>query len=118
MRVPQFATIELVLAAHMGTRGLFPPWMLHAHPELAERVLAPNGDMYDVDPPTMPAGVYRITPRAQTTLRDVLATIDAPIFGDVESFTEFAESLLTLDPNNRPTAADAAAHPWVLAQAA
>ena len=89
--------------------------MLHAHPELAGRVVAPNGDAYDVDPPSMPAGVYRITP--QTTLRDVLATLDAPIFGDVASFTEFAEALLTLDPNNRPTAAEAAAHPWVLAQA-
>lgn len=108
----QFGSIELILAAHMATRGPFPPWMLTSR--LARRYIAADGDAFEVDPRSMPNGVYRLRQMPQTMLREVLTSkVDSATFGDVASFSDYAEALLTLDPNRRPSADEARMHPWL-----
>lgn len=87
--------------------------MLAEH-RLARRFIAPNGEAFEVDPPSMPNGVYRLFAQPDTMLREVLTTsVNPSVFGDVPPFTDFAEALLTLDPQLRPTAEEAAVHPWL-----
>ena len=72
------------------------------------------GDLYEVDPPANPPGTYLLYAEPNTTLRSLLALrVHADVFGDVASFSHFAETLLTLDPDVRPTAAEALQHPWM-----
>jgi serine/threonine protein kinase len=145
----QFASTELVLAAHKATRGPFPPWMMegalgsmhfigaqdgalghthftgaqdgalgHTHftgaQDGAQTPFWSAGDLYEVDPPANPPGTYLLYAEPNTTLRSLLALrVHADVFGDVASFSHFAETLLTLDPDVRPTAAEALQHPWM-----
>ena len=130
----QFASTELVLAAHNATRGPFPPWMTqgplgYVHftgaqygagmhfvgaQDGARIPFSSTGYLYEVDPPAKPPGTYLLYAEPNTTLRSLLAQqLDPAIFGDVVSFSHFAETLLTLDPNARPTAAEALQHPWM-----
>jgi serine/threonine protein kinase len=158
----QFASTELVLAAHKATRGPFPPWMMegalgsmhfigaqdgalgsmhfigaqdgalghthftcaqdgalgHTHftgaQDGAQTPYWSAGDLYEVDPPANPPGTYLLYAEPNTTLRSLLALrVHADVFGDVASFSHFAETLLTLDPDVRPTAAEALQHPWM-----
>ena len=130
----QFASTELVLAAHNATRGPFPPWMTqgplgYVHftgaqygagmhfvgaQDGARIPFSSTGYLYEVDPPANPPGTYLLYAEPNTTLRSLLAQrLHADVFGDVVSFSHFAETLLTLDPNARPTAAEALQHPWM-----
>ena len=77
----------------------------------ARRVFMDNGGVYHVDPPSMPPGVYRIQqPRAGSSLAALLgrATQDAGLI-------DLLTSLLTLDPERRPTALVARQHVWLRA---
>jgi len=70
--------------------------------------------LYEVDPPANPPGTYLLYAEPNTTLRSLLALrVHADVFGDVASFSHFAETLLTIDPDVRPTAAEALQHPWM-----
>ena len=119
----QFASTELVLAAHKATRGPFPPWMMEGAlgsmhfigaQDGAKMPFWSAGDLYEVDPPANPPGTYLLYAEPNTTLRSLLALrTHADVFGNVASFGHFAETLLTLDPNVRPTAAEALQHPWM-----
>jgi len=108
----QFAATDLVLAAHKATRGPFPPWMMEG--PLGSIYFSGSGYVYEVDPPATAPGTYLLRAEPNTTLVELLAQhLDPAIFGDVLSFSHFAETLLTLDPNVRPTAAEALQHPWM-----
>jgi serine/threonine protein kinase len=108
----QFASTELVLAAHHATRGPFPPWMMEG--PLGSIYFSGSGCVYEVDPSAAAPGAYLLRAEPNTTLPELLAQqLDPAIFGDVLSFSHFAETLLTLDPDVRPTAAEALQHPWM-----
>ena len=108
----QFASTDLVLAAHKATRGPFPPWMMEG--PLGSIYFSGSGYVYEVDPPATAPGTYLLRSEPNMTLLELLAQhLDPSIFGDVLSFSLFAETLLTLDPNVRPTAAEALQHPWM-----
>jgi len=108
----QFASTELVLAAQMATRGPFPPWMMEG--PLGSIYFSGSGCVYEVDPSAAAPGAYLLRAEPNTTLPELLAQqLDPAIFGDVLSFSHFAETLLTLDPDVRPTAAEALQHPWM-----
>ena len=108
----QFASTELVLAAHKATRGPFPPWMREG--PLGPIYFSGSGCVYEVDPRAAAPGAYLLRAELNTTLHELLAQqLDPAIFGDVVSFSNFAETLLTIDPDGRPTAAEALQHPWM-----
>mgnify|MGYP000874235393 FL=1 len=108
----QFASTELVLAAHKATRGPFPPWMMEG--PLGSIYFSGSGSVYEVDPRAAAPGAYLLRAELNTTLHELLAQqLDPAIFGDVVSFSNFAETLLTIDPDRRPTAAEALQHPWM-----
>ena len=108
----QFAATDLVLAAHKATRGPFPPWMMEG--PLGSIYFSGSGYVYEVDPPATAPGTYLLRSEPNMTLPELLAQhLDPAIFGDVLSFSNFAETLLTIDPNVRPTAAEALQHPWM-----
>ena len=108
----QFASTELVLAAHKATRGPFPPWMMEG--PLGSIYFSGSGCVYEVDPRAAAPGAYLLRAEPNTTLPDLLAQqLDPAIFGDVVSFSNFAKTLLTVDPDVRPTAAEALQHPWM-----
>jgi serine/threonine protein kinase len=70
--------------------------------------------VYEVDPRAAAPGAYLLHAEPNTTLPELLAQqLDPAIFGDVVSFSNFAETLLTIDPDVRPTAAEALQHPWM-----
>jgi serine/threonine protein kinase len=108
----QFASTDLVLAAHKAMRGPFPPWMMEG--PLGSIYFSGSGYVYEVDPPATAPGTYLLRAEPNTTLVELLAQqLDPAIFGDVLSFSHFAETLLTIDPDVRPTAAEALQHPWM-----
>ena len=108
----QFASTELVLAAHKAPRGPFPPWMMEGpHGSI---YFSGSGCVYEVDPRGAAPGAYLLRAEPNTTMHELLAQqLDPAIFGDVVSFSNFAETLLTIDPDGRPTAAEALQHPWM-----
>jgi len=110
----QFPSCELVLGAQMAACGPFPAWMLTASP-IAEMFFSPAGCVYEVDPPSQSAGVYLLRSASDSSLSSMLdARADSAIFGEpLDMFKLFLESLLTIDPNVRPTAADAIQHAWL-----
>jgi len=108
----QFASTELVLAAHKATRGPFPPWMMEG--PLGSIYFSGSGCVYEVDPRAAAPGAYLLRAEPNTTLAELLAQqLDPAIFGEVVSFSNFAETLLTIDTDGRPTAAEALQHPWM-----
>jgi len=109
----QFPSSELVLAAQKAARGSFPQWMLSPSP-LVAMFFTPSGYSYEVDPTRGPAGVYVLRSTPGSSLSAMLeARADPAIFGDLPAFTAFVEALLTIDPNERPTAAAALQHEWL-----
>jgi serine/threonine protein kinase len=73
-----------------------------------------SGCVYEVDPRAAAPGAYLLHAEPNTTLHELLAQqLDPAIFGDVVSFSNFAETLLTIDPDGRPAAAEALQHPWI-----
>jgi serine/threonine protein kinase len=73
-----------------------------------------SGCVYEVDPPATAPGAYLLRAEPNTTLDELLTQqLDPVIFGEVLSFSNFAETLLTIDPDGRPTAAEALHHPWM-----
>jgi len=73
-----------------------------------------SGAVYEVDPRAAAPGAYLLRAEPNTTLPELLAQqLDPAIFGDVVSFSNFAKTLLTVDPDGRPTAAEALQHPWM-----
>jgi len=73
-----------------------------------------SGCVYEVDPRAAAPGAYLLRAEPNTTLVELLAQqLDPAIFGEVVSFSSFAETLLTIDPDGRPTAAEALQHPWM-----
>lgn len=124
----QFGASALVLAAQRAVLGPLPAWMVQANPAVAQTVLTASGTAYEIDPPGMPAGAYLVRPTSgggagggpvDVSLGALLgARLDPAVFGDVEGFVGLLESLLALDPTQRPTAAQASSHAWLAAAAA
>ena len=110
----QYPSCELVLGAQMAACGPFPSWMLTASP-LAEMFFSSAGYVYEVDPPTLTAGVYLLRTTPNSSLESMLdARADPVIFGEPLIMLKlFLSSLLTIDPSVRPTAADAIQHEWL-----
>jgi len=111
-----FDSIPLVLAAQRAMRGPFSARMLAC--PLAPMFLTAAGVPYDVDPEGMPKGVYFVESLPNSSLRAVLTRQIAPsreAFGasHVDRCISFVESLLTLDPVERPTAAAALRSPFL-----
>jgi len=105
----QFTSSEQMLAAHQAVLGPFPGWMLANAPFFATG----TGSFYEVNPDGQPAGVY-ILASENPSLRDIVAThVDQQVFGDVDAFVNFLTTLLTIDPNARPTATAANQHAWM-----
>ena len=117
-----FDSVELVLGAHIATRGAFPKWMTQAHSS-AKKLLSTSGSAYEVDPKRQPPGVYMIHAEPDVKLRSLLASmLDVSLFtswpGAVEQFISFTEALLELDPRIRASAASALTHQFVQASQA
>jgi len=105
----QFASPEQMLAAHQAVLGPFPGWMLTG----AHLFATTTEFFYEVIPDGEAAGVYVLASDG-LSLRDVVAThVDPRVFGDVDAFVVFLKTLLTIDPNVRPTAAAANQHAWM-----
>ena len=108
-----FSSPELILAAQEAVCGPFPAWMLVQHPVVL-KYFGPGGRPYEIDPAGMPTGVYELTPSPDSSLQSILYSQLSPaVYGDVAGSISFLETLLMLDPNMRPTAAQAANHPWL-----
>ena len=106
----RFPSMELVLAAQRASLGPFPHWMLFL--PLARMFLTPSGVAYEIDPQHMPPGAYSLAGTPDASLAAQLkARVDTGAFDGVEAFLG---SLLTLDPNERPTAAEAIQHEWIM----
>jgi len=110
-----FDSIALVLAAQRAMRGPFPARMLAC--PLAPMFLTTAGVPYEVDPKGVPKGVYFVESLPESSLRAVLTRQMVPgqeAFGasHVDRCISFVESLLTLDPEERPTAAAALCCPF------
>jgi len=112
----QFPTCELVLAAQKAARGAFPRHMLEAHP-IAQMFFSESGCVYEVDPRGMAAGVYLLRSSPNAPLSSMLsARINPALFGEAPpGVTSFLEALLTIDPDERLSAADAIQHEWMAA---
>jgi len=112
----QFTSSALVLAAQKATMGPFPGWMLDAHP-IAQMFFTASSCVYEVDPPRMPPGTYLLRSTPDASLSSLLrARVNAAIFGEaLPGVTSFLESLLTIDPNERPSATGAVQHAWLAA---
>jgi len=110
----QFPSSELVLGAQMAACGPFPPWMLMDSP-LADIFFSATGHVYEMDPSTLAAGVYLLRNAPDSSLSSMIdARANPTIFGEpLTMFKLFLNSLLTIDPNIRPTAADAIQHAWL-----
>jgi len=111
-----FDSMSLVLAAQKAMRGPFSPRMLAC--PLAPMFLTTAGVPYEVDPKGVPKGVYLIESLPDSSLRAVLTRQIAPsreAFGasHVDGCISFVQSLLTLDPVERPTAAAALRSPFL-----
>ena len=111
-----FDSIALVLAAQRAMRGPFPVRMLAC--PLAPMYMTTAGVPYEVDPKGSPKGVYFVESLPDSSLRAVLTRQMAPgqeAFGvsHVNRCISFVESLLTLDPEERPTAAAALHSPFL-----
>ena len=107
--------VALVLAAQRAMRGPFPARMLAC--PLAPMFLTTAGVPYEVDPKGAPKGVYFVESLPDSSLRAVLTrqmVLGQEAFGasHVDRCISFVESLLTLDPEERPTAAAALRHPF------
>ena len=110
-----FDSIALVLAAQRAMRGPFPARMLAC--PLAPMFLTTAGVPYEVDPKGAPKGVYFVESLPDSSLRAVLTrqmVLGQEAFGasHVDRCISFVESLLTLDPEERPTAAAALCCPF------
>jgi len=96
--------VEAVLGAQQAVLGPFPERML-SRAGIAHFYFMPRGQLFSVDPPGVPAGSYTLLP-VETELGDLLRTHD-PLF------LSFIKTLLTIDPDKRPTAKEALRHPWL-----
>jgi len=111
-----FDSVPLVLAAQKAMLGSFPARMLVC--PLAPMFLTTAGIPYEVDPEGMPNGVYYVESVPSSSLRSMLTRQMAPsheAFGasHVGRCISFVEGLLTLDPEERPTASAALRSPFL-----
>ena len=111
-----FDSISLVLAAQKAMLGSFPARLLAC--PLAPMFLTTAGIPYEVDPEGMPNGVYSVESLPDSSLRTLLTRQMAPsceAFGasHIERCISFVEGLLTLDPEERPTASAALRSPFL-----
>ena len=105
------ATVAATLAAQQALLGPHPPEMLEAASrDLRRMYFGPGGGLYVVSPAGRPEGVYEVRP-VRRSLAEVLEIEDAQLL-------DFLSSLLTYDPAQRPTAAQALQHPWMVEQSA
>ena len=97
-------SVELVLAAHAAVLGPHPKHM-RDNSELAHMYFTSEGQIYSIEP----AGEKRagvMTPLKGVGLQALTKIEDAGLLG-------FLTSLLTIDPDQRPTAAEALSDPWL-----
>jgi len=101
-------TVAAVLAAQQAVLGAHPPMLHERCPKDTHRMyFTPRNQLYTVDPPGKPPGVYAIV-STPMPLEKLLPSEDAPMLS-------FISSLLRYDPNERPTAATALQHPFITA---
>jgi len=111
-----FDSVSLVLAAQKAMLGSFPARMLAC--PLAPMFLTTAGSPYEVDPEGMPNGVYSVASLPDSSLRSLLTRHMAPSYtafgaSHVDRCISFVEGLLTLDPEERPTASAALRSPFL-----
>ena len=78
--------------------------------ETAKMYYAPDGRLFTVDPQGAPPGTYVLQPRG-SSLQSILGSAD-------EGFLDFLTTILSLDPDRRPTAQEALRHPWLASTSA
>ncbi len=103
-------SVEGVLASQVAALGPVPRSMRAAAASLARMFFTPAAEkgeqrIFSVDPRGMPAGVYTLTPAADTSLEALLE-------GHDEMFVVFVRCLLTIDPKERLSVQEALMHPW------
>ena len=103
------STVEAVLASHVAVCGPMPSHMVKRSPETARMYFTSSGGVYQVDPPSMGRGVYTLQPKPHAPLRTLIGSII-----DDRQFLSFLSSILTLDPQKRPSAREALQHPWLV----
>ena len=79
-----------------------------ANRDLRRMYFGPGGGLYVVSPAGRPEGVYELRP-VRKPLAEVLEVDDPEL-------VDFLSTLLTYDPVQRPSAAQALQHPWMLKQ--
>lgn len=98
-------SVELVLAAHAAVLGPHPKHMLEAS-ELSHMYFTKDGLIYSIEPGgERRAGVMRLL--EGVSLQSLTKVEDAGLL-------RFLTSLLSIDPDQRPTAAEALEDPWLL----
>jgi len=113
-------SVEGVLAAIIAVIGAIPSHILEHSPELAGMFLTSTGRAYEIDPPGLAEGAYFLEPLPNKQLCTLILEAAMPsLFGDeLEGFISHLLSMLSIDPQARPTAAEAAKHPWLKHSAA
>jgi len=97
-------SVELVLAAHAAVLGPHPKHMM-TNSELAHLYFTPDGQVYSIEP----AGEKRagiMMPQKNVNLKSLTKVED-------KGFLSFLKSLLSIDPEQRPTAEEALSDPWL-----
>ena len=122
----RFGTSEMVLAGHTALCGPIPEWMAVQGPLSTMLLASPvNRVSYEIDPPGVPSGAYLLHRAQNASLHSLLveAIAHAPAehaaeYADHEGLCAFLGMLLTVDPRQRPSAAEARQHPWLRRAAA
>lgn len=112
------SSVEGVLAAQIAVLGPIPEYMMQFSPELATMFLTATGHAYEIDPQGLPEGVYYLSPLPQRQLAKLLKNAVLPVLfgGELDGFLDHVYELLTIDPQNRPTAVAASQHYWLASQ--
>ena len=101
-------SVELVLAAQEETLGRHPQHMVDAS-ETAKMYYAPDGRLFTVDPQER---------RPERTCCSRGPSLQRSSGSADEGFLDFLTTILSLDPDRRPTAQEAARHPWLASTSA
>jgi len=107
----QGGTVAAVLASQQAVLGPHPSTLLqHAPRDTLRMYFAPNGCIYALDPKGVPSGAYELVPE-RIGLGKLLRTTDGPLLSFLSSLLEYA-------PQNRMSASEALAHPFITAHLA
>jgi len=101
--------VETVIAAQQAVLGPMPEHMV-AESNIASMYFTREGSLYTVDPPGQVAGTYNVRPLASS----LSAVLEIANLDEAAGLVDLLSALLCLDPSQRPHAANALHHPWIL----